>query len=468
MGILHNFSFAVVRFQIGNFGVGKSQRMLGMALLVNPCLDFKVITIQQAQFPTFKESRQEEQTSRDTQQGHEGENNGNGRHVLHQKDQSEKEDLKDGVQVHLGLFHVPVEDRVGVSAGLLQPKQDAVPELHGGQGRETHKQEHTVQDRHGQQLKKFQNKQGQSNHQVRKEQGQTSLLHVNNVTILVLVSQTVKMDNARKRGGDQPGKTKDTIDKVEQTIQAEIVVVSFTVLQFVVGVVDQMPCDTVVEEAKQEGKDGRTSSNNGYPSLAVQVRKVDKPVTSSGSFGLIRTVIREKCATGVVAALEGRFELVRNVQLFSFNIAEEDFLDHSGNQHRHGDGKVMDRVTNTIVAKEGRVLEASEEEDEGGSSETKQGTEKSNFHVVVVWVVFKVFMRRVIGVKVSKDTDIRERITDGVKHKDCHNQKGKDFIRETSGETNDASQVEEGGSDTVEQQPAGNPCVESQERDTMR
>ena len=125
----------------------------------------------------------------------------------------------------------------------------------------------------------------------------------------------------------------------------------------------------------------------------------------------------------------------------------------------------MDRVTNAIVAKEGRVLEASEEEDQGGSSEPKQGTEKSNFHVVVVWVVFEIFMRRVIGVKVSKDTDIRKWITNSVKHKDGHNQKGKDLVGETSGQTDDARQVEKGRSDTVEQQPAGNPSVERQERD---
>ena len=63
-------------------------------------------------------------------------------------------------------------------------------------------------------------------------------------------------------------------------------------------------------------------------------------------------------------------------------------------------------------------------------------------------------MRRVIRVKVSKDTDIRERITNSVKHKDCHNQKGKNLIGESSGQPDDTSQVEKGGSHTVEQQPA--------------
>ena len=227
--------------------------------LVQPCLDFKVVTIQQVQFPSLKESRQKEQTGGDTQQCHEGENNGNGRQVLHQKDQAEEEQLKDSVQVNLAPFNTSVEDSVWVKTGLLEPKQDAVPELHGGQSGETHEQKHTVQDWQRQQLEQLQDQQRKTNHQVGKEQGQTSFLHINNFAILVLVGQTVEMDDTRNSGGDQPGKTKDTIDKVEESIQAKIVVVGFTVLEFVVRMVDQVPCDTVIEEAKQEGKDGRSS-----------------------------------------------------------------------------------------------------------------------------------------------------------------------------------------------------------------
>ena len=335
--------------------------MLGGTLLVDPGLDFKVITVQQVQFPALKESGQKEQTAGDTQQGHEGKDNGNGRQVLHQKDQAEKEQLKDSVQVNLALFNESDKDSVWVQAWLLEPQQDSVPELHGRQSGKTHKQKHTVQDWQGQQLEQLQDQQGKTNHQVGKEKSQTSFLHINNVAILVLVGQTVEMDNARNRGGDQPWKTKDTIDKVKHSVQAQIIVVRFPMLELVVGVVDQMPCDTVVKEAKQEGKDGRSSSDNGHPSLSSQVGKVDEPVTSSSGFGLIRTVIREEGFASAVTALERRFKLVRNVQLFSLNVGEQELLDGSGNQHRHGDGKVMNGTADAIVAEKGSVPEASEQ-----------------------------------------------------------------------------------------------------------
>ena len=233
------------------FKISKSQRVHGPTLLVNPFLDLQVITIQQKQFPALEETRQEEQTSRNTKQRHERENNRNRRHVLYQKHQTKEENLENGIKVNLFRINVSVENSVGVQARLLEPKQETVPELHGRQGRKTHEQKHTVQDRHGKELQKLKNQQRQPNHCVGNKQSQSRFLHINDVAVLILVGKTVEMDNARNRGCHQPRKSETTIDKVEQTIQAKIVVVSLSVLQLVVLVVNQVPGDTVHKRQKQ-------------------------------------------------------------------------------------------------------------------------------------------------------------------------------------------------------------------------
>ena len=225
----------------------------------------------------------------------------------------------------------------------------------------------------------------------------------------------------------------------------------------------------VVKEAKQESKNCGTGSNDRNPSLASQIGEVHKPVTRTKGLVLIGTVIREESFTRTVTALESRFELVRNIQLLSLNVGEQELLDTSCNQNRHGHGKVMEVVADTITAEKARVLEATESKDQSRRSETKNGTEQRNFHVVVAFdevpiVVLEVFVGFVVGIKVSQNTNIGKWITNRIKHKDGHNQKGEDLIRETCGQTNDASQIEEGGRDAVEQQPARDPSVEGEVR----
>ena len=78
------------------------------------------------------------------------------------------------------------------------------------------------------------------------EHSQAGLLNAQKVALLVLVSQSIQMDNAWHSGGHQPRKTQETVDAVEQSIEAQVVVVCFSMGQFVVLVGDQMPSNTVV------------------------------------------------------------------------------------------------------------------------------------------------------------------------------------------------------------------------------
>ena len=87
---------------------------------------------------------------------------------------------------------------------------------------------------------------------------QTRLLDLDEVSILVLVGERAEMDHAGDSGGDQPWETHQTIDQVEESTETEIVVICFTVLEFVTLVSNEMPGDSIIEVDKKETKNGRS------------------------------------------------------------------------------------------------------------------------------------------------------------------------------------------------------------------
>ena len=299
---------------------------------------------------------------------------------------------------------------------------------------------------------------------MREEKGQSSFLHRDEVSILVLVSQSVQVNNTGDGSSDQPGKTQDSIDTVEETTQHKIVVVSFSVLQLVGLVVDQVPSDTVVQEAKQEGKDSRSSGHNDNPSFSVQVSKVSKPWASSDGFSDIETVVGPEAVTGGGTALERGFKFAGNLEGFGFNLLENELLDQSPDDNRECDGKVVDRGSNTVVAEERRLLEATEEEDQPSGSESKNSRKQTRGEVAVVWVIFIFLMGWVARCKVSEDTSIRERISNGIHDENTDNEKGENLVGESGRKSNHTGQIKKGGEEAVSQQPDACPCVHGQER----
>ena len=61
----------------------------------------------------------------------------------------------------------------------------------------------------------------------------------------------------------------------------------------------------------------------------------------------------------------------------------------------------MDGSANTVVAKVGRELEASEEEDQRGSSKTQNDTEEGHRLVLVLIIVCMLAMTLVLGIQVA-------------------------------------------------------------------
>ena len=143
-------------------------------------------------------------------------------------------------------------------------------------------EEDSKKDRKREELQDIQEKHGHSQQKVREEHGKAGLLHTDEVTMAVLVSQRVQVNDAWDGSSNQPGKSHQSIDAVEKTIEAEIIVVGFSMGQLVVLVVDQVPGDSIVKVAKQESHDGRSSSSKGSPGRNIS--KVNKPTASSSRF----------------------------------------------------------------------------------------------------------------------------------------------------------------------------------------
>ena len=123
----------------------------------------------------------------------------------------------------------------------------------------------------------------------------------------------------------------------------------------------------------------------------------------------------------------------------------------------------MDRGTDVVVAKEGGLLEASEEKDEPCSSKTKHDTQKSGCHVVVVFVAIVLVVGLVIGVEEAQETDVAKWVPDGIHDEDTDDQEGKDIVGEASGESDESCQIEESSERDVDKEPDADPGVEREE-----
>jgi hypothetical protein len=98
-------------------------------------------------------------------------------------------------------------------------------------------------------------------------------------------------------------------------------------------------------------------------------------------------------------------------------------VDQRPNHNRRRDSKVANRGPDAIVAKESRVLETSEEEeDQGASANAKDDTQDTCSQEVVVFVAFVILVRLLIGVQVVQETNIRKGIANSIHYEDAHNE----------------------------------------------
>ena len=263
---------------------------------LDPLIDLVIFSIQEQEFPSSKKLGEEEKSAWNTQQCHEREADSNRLNVLDGEDTKKEEQLHGGVLMNLGLGDVLGEDGLGVEAWLAEPQKNAVPELDSRQRGETHEQEDSVEDRKRDELEDVQGKDGERHEKVGEKHGQTSFLDFEELAVLVLLGETVEVDDAGHSGGDEPWETKHSVDEIEAATQKKIVVVGFSVLQLVALVVDQMPSDSIIEEDQHKGEEGRSGGKENHPTFSVHISQVGKPRASAECFIELFTVLGKACS----------------------------------------------------------------------------------------------------------------------------------------------------------------------------
>lgn len=202
--------------------------------------------------------------------------------------------------------------------------------------------------------------------------------------MLVSLSQSLKVDDAWDSGSNQPRKSKESFDHVEEATEHQVIVVGFTMFQVVGLVVDKVPCDAIVEIQEKECTNVRSSSHEDDPRLSIEVSKISKPWASSKCFRLVNAVNRPLGSARSITTLEGWFKLCGHIQSLSRSVRESKFLDEGETDNRDDNRKIMNGSSDTSVAAEFRELEAMEEEDQPSSAKSKKDGKQSTGQIVVV------------------------------------------------------------------------------------
>jgi len=304
-------AFTFVGYGLGTVIVGvllelKSTDRLRLGVL--PLLNLVLFSIQKSQFPALEEHGQQKETGWDTEEGHEGEGNRDLLDIHDNKHSTEEDNLDDGVLVDLVPVHVLGELGLRVAAWLLEKEEETVPEFNSRKGGETHEKEDSIEDRKRQELQGIQEEHAKTKEEVGEEHGQSCFLDADDVAVAIFVGKGAQVDHAWNSCGNQPRKSQQSIDAVENTVEEKIVVVGFTVAQLVVLVVDQVPSDTVIQVAQKESHDSRSGGSKRSPCWNISKR--DKPFTGLDRGFLSFTLIGPESITSLGTALEGGFKSV--------------------------------------------------------------------------------------------------------------------------------------------------------------
>jgi hypothetical protein len=179
---------------------------------------------------------------------------------------------------------------------------------------------------------------------------------------------------------------------------------------------------------------------------------------------LILAVIGPESSTVRCAAGIGGLEVVGNTQSRDLNVRETKVGDDGPHNDGSSDSKVVNGVADILVAAESRSLEASEEKDSSGSSETQNDAQQGSLVLaVVVAELLVVLVESVGGIQVSEETTWSKWTADSVQDENRDNQQGKDVICESCRESDVSGKVKEGGEGSVGEGPDRHPSIKGKE-----
>mmetsp|Transcript_45270 Transcript_45270/g.109575 ORF Transcript_45270/g.109575 Transcript_45270/m.109575 type:complete len:244 (-) Transcript_45270:476-1207(-) len=233
----------------------------------------------------------------------------------------------------------------------------------------------------------------------------------------------------------------------------------------VTWVVDNVPCDPVIQESQDESWNTKSGGNEDDVDLVVKIKQINQPWSATPWFGLGRTVSGPVGSAILGTAGEGSGESVWNLELFHLNILKDSVSQSRHNNDRNGNGEIGNDSSDVITAAEGRGAKLTKSNGKKGSPKTQNETEKSNSHVVILGIFFEhIFVMRVISSKVVEKTNLGGRISNGSQQENGDNEQGKCLISESSGLFDNSVKVEECCSHLVEANPDTDPCIECEKR----
>ena len=230
----------------------------------------------------------------------------------------------------------------------------------------------------------------------------------------------------------QPRETEARVHKDHQAYDDRVVVIRLPVLEFVTGMIDQMPRNPVVEEHEYEGEKRWPGGHERDPRLAVQVAEVDHPGAIPVRRDLALAVRREVRVARDVAALERWREVRGDVQLLDRDLVEG-VPDQAPDQDRDDHCEVSDHIAERLVGEERAELELSQLEGQRGRPEEDYDAEEGACPVRVVVLVLVGVVRLVGEIEVMDHPHGRKRRPNGVDDEDQGDEEGEDPGEEYEG-----------------------------------
>ena len=125
---------------------------------------------------------------------------------------------------------------------------------------------------------------------------------------------------------DQPGQTKKWIDGNHDSRYACIIIVCISVFDHVRWVIDDVPRDTVVKKCQNKCQCSRTCRHKDYPTLAIQIKQINHPWSSTKGYFLFGTIIGEVTAAFRITTIECWCKAIWYIELFNRNIVKHNVL----------------------------------------------------------------------------------------------------------------------------------------------
>ena len=272
--------------------------------------------------------------------------------------------------VHASSIHVFGVGFCWELLGLHKEHEESLEKLVGLETGKTHEQKHSVQNRDRNDLEDIQHKERDENQNVDSQVCQSRLLDGHDLAAFGSLGQGVDMCQGSHSSSDQPWETNHRVHSNHTGNNDSVPVVSLSVRQLVVGVVDQMPRDTVIQKDENESQHGRDGGKERNPRLAVDSSEADQPAAATKGFDLWAVLGEGGQAIGRTADL-CRSNRLGNVQSFHGDVGEQKVGHQAPNEDRNNDGEVSNRVTDSLVGKVRSELEATKLECQVGGSDTQ-------------------------------------------------------------------------------------------------